>query len=842
MRKLLTTTLFGIFAATTAMATNYYVSITGSDDNNGLTRGTAFATIGKAQSMVTAGDNVYILPGTYNVTEDQISKETSTYKMVFNFSQKGSYGKPISFVGLTENGQRPVFDMSAVNPTGYRITGFYVTGQYLVFRNFEVIGMMVNVADHTQSENFRIDGGKHNTYDNIACHDGMGIGFYLINNSSHNLFINCDCYNNYDSVSEDGKGGQNDGFGCHVRAGNENNIFIGCRAWNNSDDGYDLISCYSPVTFCYSIAYKNGYDGDGNKRQDGNGFKAGGYGMSAKAETLPDGGAPRHQVYHCLAIENKSNGFYSNHHLGGLDFTTNTSVRNGGTNYNMLNRQGPAADENVDVPGYGHALVDNLSVHTNTTRHAANLDTTDGVNTVDGNSFSWNGSSWTNSYSATFVSTTATLANSPRLANGMLNPETTLTLYQQTTYTGIGCDFSGYEAAILAAKEISGAEQFTGSVAVTSVWNFNQYEYDTTNQETVIGTDAKGVVNFNGLFVHWDGNRNFKARVPNSTKMMIYNSSATSTVPSLVSVDADNSDVAVTGFAYKTPCAGVFTIKVYAANTGRDISIYSDATLANYILDDASSASSHTYTKGFHTLTYSAAGEETLYIVPRGGAVYFDEFKFVPTFAGTATKNITIGSAGKATFCAPQSYDLPAGLKAYIVSAASLTKLTATLTEIDEIPACTGVILVGNAGNYTLTSKEATTTNVESNLLQANVGNYNLPKTKGVYINYTLAANGFVQSTGNGTLGMGKAYLRVDGSAYGSNNAKQLSFDFLTGEATGILGIEILPGNTVNDNESIGNNTINNGGSNKVYSITGQQVGNGYKGVVIKNGKKYLYK
>ena len=62
------------------------------------------------------------------------------------------------------------------------MTAFYVTGSYLIFRNFEVVGVQVNITDHTQSENFRIRNGHHNTFDNIACHDGMGIGFYLTNN------------------------------------------------------------------------------------------------------------------------------------------------------------------------------------------------------------------------------------------------------------------------------------------------------------------------------------------------------------------------------------------------------------------------------------------------------------------------------------------------------------------------------------------------------------------------------------------------------------------------------------------------------------------------------------
>lgn len=477
MKKFLTTAVL-VLTTLATHATDYYLSTTGSDANDGKSRDKAFATLVKAQSLVKAGDNVYILPGTYQITEDQISATSDPYKILFNMNKSGQSGKPIRYIGLTESGQRPVFDLSAVNPTGFRVTAFYVTGSYLVFRNFEVVGVQVNITDHTQSENFRIRNGHHNTFDNLACHDGMGIGFYLTNNSHHNLFLNCDGYNNYDPVSEGGKGGQNDAFGCHVTAGNEGNIFIGCRAWNNSDDGYDLINCYSPVTFCYSIAYKNGYDANNTARQDGNGFKAGGYGMSATAITLPEGGAPRHVVTHCLAIQNKSNGVYSNHHLGGVDFTYNTVVDSRYySNFAMVNRKGAAANENVDVNGYGHKLEYNLSI-SQWDRHIGSIDATDGQNTITGNSFTWNGSAWVNSYTATFVNTNVDRLKRARLATGLLDPSTTLTVYQQNTYTGMGCDFSGYEAAIAKARQESGAGEEDGVVENTYIdaatsWNFS---------------------------------------------------------------------------------------------------------------------------------------------------------------------------------------------------------------------------------------------------------------------------------------------------------------------------------------------------------------------------------
>lgn len=539
MKKIIS--IFLLMATLQVSATNYYLSTTGSDSNDGKSRETAFATLGAAQKVVTAGDNVFILPGTYHITEDQISREETSgpYKVVFYFTQKGQKGAPISFIGLTENGNRPVFDMSAVNPAGYRITAFLISGEYLVFRNFEVTGMMVNITSHTQSENFRISNASYNTFDNIACHDGMGIGFYLQRNSHHNLFINCDGYNNYDSVSDNGMGGQNDAFGCHVSAGNPGNIFIGCRAWNNSDDGYDLINCYSPVTFCYSLAYHNGYDADGNKRQDGNGFKAGGFGMGT-AITLPDNGAPRHEVYNCIASNNKSNGIYSNHHLGGLYFHHNTSYNNGGTNYSMVNRKDPSyPDGAVDVNGYDHNIGYNLSYHTSN-KHIVYIDATDGKNTLTGNSFTWNTGteSWENDaidLGNTFISTSASRITAARNADGMLS-SSTLGYMQQKTYLGYGADFSGYEAAINAAKRVSGAENIVENTYISeeTTWDFSDLEAGTYSR----------AIDYKGLILRCTTANNHDITVSNNTLSSSGNINNAKTANNLEAYLANNSEAA----------------------------------------------------------------------------------------------------------------------------------------------------------------------------------------------------------------------------------------------------------------------------------------------------------
>lgn len=446
--------LFGVAFPT--LATDYFLSNTGSNAHNGKTRSNAFATLGKALQVAKPGDNVYILPGTYQVTEAEITKTEDPYKIVYNINLKGKESSPICFLGLTENGERPVFDFSAVNPTGYRVTAFYVTGSYLVFRNFEVVGIKVNITEHTQSENFRVTNGSYCTFENIACHDGMGIGFYLTKNAHHNLFLNCDAYNNYDPVSERGGGGNCDGFGCHVSAGNEHNIFIGCRAWNNSDDGYDLINCYSPATFCYSYAYKNGYDAEGISRGDGNGFKAGGFGMSAKELTLGSDGIPQHEVYQCIATYNKSNGFYANHHLGGISFHDNSAYKNNRYNYSLVNRRGAAATDNVDVNGYGHVIENNLSFGNN---HVTALDGSDEQNTIANNSFHWDNGNWTNDNMETSVFESTKIENiiAKRNADGHL-PYKTLQFMKQKSYMGYGSDFSNYEQEMVRARNLAGAE------------------------------------------------------------------------------------------------------------------------------------------------------------------------------------------------------------------------------------------------------------------------------------------------------------------------------------------------------------------------------------------------
>jgi hypothetical protein len=192
-------------------------------------------------------------------------------------------------------------------------------------------------------------------------HDGQAIGFYLIKGAD-NLILNCDAYRNWDYISEGGKGGNTDGFGCHPLLGSngKGNVFRGCRAWFNSDDGYDCIRASESVTFDHCWAFYNGYSTEFQSLGDGNGFKAGGWGL-VKDNRVPDS-IPMHIIQFCVAVRNRANGFYSNHQPGGSYWYNNTSYLNG-TNFNMLNRSTNFA---ADTTGYGHVIKNNLSLESRT--------------------------------------------------------------------------------------------------------------------------------------------------------------------------------------------------------------------------------------------------------------------------------------------------------------------------------------------------------------------------------------------------------------------------------------------------------------------------------------------
>jgi hypothetical protein len=348
--RLVALMLTAAVALTRLAAAEYFVAPDGSDSAAG-TRAAPFATVQRAQQAVAPGDTVFIRGGTYRMTEAQIAGRVGPYACVTLLDKSGTPGKRIKYCAVP--GEQPVFDFSAVKPAGQRVTAFRVNASWLHLKGLEVVGIQVTIKTHTQSIAFDNE-GSDNLYEQLSVHDGMAIGFW-IGAGSNNLVLNCDAYRNHDSVSEGGRGGNVDGFGYHGRKGSVNNVFRGCRAWFNSDDGFDFINSDEVARIENCWAFYNGFSTSFASLGDGNGFKAAGE-AGRRVDQLPNP-IPRHVVTGSVAVRNKVNGFYANHHPGGIEWLNNTAYKNP-ANFNLRGRD--PKDNRTVIPGRGHRLKNNL--------------------------------------------------------------------------------------------------------------------------------------------------------------------------------------------------------------------------------------------------------------------------------------------------------------------------------------------------------------------------------------------------------------------------------------------------------------------------------------------------
>ena len=351
------------------------------DDTNPGTITKPIESIQQGQALATPGDTVFIRGGLYKVREDQISRiQQNLFACISFLNKSGLKEQTIKYWAYP--GEIPVFDFSDVAPTDRRVVGIWVDQgtEYIHIKGLEMTGMQVTILTHTESYCI-YSRGSNNVFEEISMHDNVSTALRHYS-GGNNLFLNCDAYRNHDNVSEDGRGSNTDGFGCHPSTGGTGNVFRGCRAWFNSDDGFDIIRSDEAVLFENCWAFYNGYSTTFQSLGDGNGFKVGGYAHD-QADKIPDP-IPRNTVRFCVAVRNKASGFYSNHHLAGNDWYNNTAYQNN-SNFNMVNRESPQID-NIWVDGYDHVLKNNLSYKPfGFGTHTAYVN--DNQNTLENNSF-----------------------------------------------------------------------------------------------------------------------------------------------------------------------------------------------------------------------------------------------------------------------------------------------------------------------------------------------------------------------------------------------------------------------------------------------------------------------
>lgn len=206
------------------------------------------------------------------------------------------------------------------------------------------------------------------------------------------------------------------------------------------------------------------------------------------------------------------------------------------------------------------------------------------------------------------------------------------------------------------------------------------------------------------------------------------------------------------------------------------------------------------------------------------GTVSIKNLKIVAE--GVKQESLTIPSSSFATYAAyyPVNYG-SLGLEAYAVKLNAAEK-TITLEKIKEgvVPAGKAVLLKGIPGNsYELTKGVGAVAQFETDLKVSEGSATSIDKTTAVYGLATVdGQDGFYKAVGK-TIPAKCAYLEIEDNG---NSAKFYSLGDHSGSTTGITSVK---------NEAAGNNA-------PMYNLAGQLVDKGYKGIVIKNGKKIVLK
>ena len=191
---------------------------------------------------------------------------------------------------------------------------------------------------------------------------------------------------------------------------------------------------------------------------------------------------------------------------------------------------------------------------------------------------------------------------------------------------------------------------------------------------------------------------------------------------------------------------------------------------------------------------------------------------------GVKQESLTIPSSSFATYAAyyPVNY-AELGLTAYAVKL-NADKKTITLEEIKGVvPAGVPVLLKGDANKVYALDKAEGGSPVSTDLKFSD-GTATSTAETAVYGLATVdGQDGFYKASNGKTIPVKCAYLEVENSA---SPAKCFSLGDHSGSTTGITSVK---------NEAAGNNA-------PMYNLAGQLVDKGYKGIVIKNGKKIVLK
>lgn len=191
-------------------------------------------------------------------------------------------------------------------------------------------------------------------------------------------------------------------------------------------------------------------------------------------------------------------------------------------------------------------------------------------------------------------------------------------------------------------------------------------------------------------------------------------------------------------------------------------------------------------------------------------------------------QSVTIGSAGVATYCSIYDLDFSEveGLKAFIVSAYRPSTAEVTMSRIKDVPAETGLVLMGEAGSYEVPLGTGET--VVANMLVGTTAPTVLAKEDGEYVNYIFAKKG-------GVLGF---YPVVDGSTLGANKAYLPLLAWkLPEEAQSRVGVFFEDENDSPGTTGVKDLNMQRANDSQVFDLQGRPVKTPRKGLYVKGNK-----
>ncbi len=382
----------------------------------------------------------------------------------------------------------------------------------------------------------------------------------------------------------------------------------------------------------------------------------------------------------------------------------------------------------------------------------------------------------------------------------------------------------------------------------TTYWNFDHF---TTSNETV--GQVNNPLNYGGLYIAGHGDNAPTQYRPESKKKEFtfgdikYYTNSRIYIQGINGTPTTNmkaAEIKTDAIAFDVSGAGKIYVCASASDANRGIEIFFNG---NSVKKETKGNTDVFTTE----VENNAAG--TYYIKGNVGGCYIYAVKFVPNTANNEKNEITMPAEGVRTFSDIHAWKVPEGMEAYVAGKNSEKEeggddVVLSLTKIETIPACTGVILKGtpnqkyeleaaDCGSLYNGTKQVTDLNYA---FRPVIIDYTLAKTeiKGTnsdYNNYLLGKEGNSLIFGPadaGTIKAGLAYYRTRGDqdllAKAGVTAKCMQLGWTVPEVTSIDKVSFTASASINDG--------------KCYSITGQQVDDSYKGIVIQNGKKYIRK